>query len=134
MQITATVQNNAAVTKTVALTVAGAPGVHLDRYGQRNQRTQATQYAAPYVIQVTDSTGAGVKGVTLAMSVLSQRYFKGYRVAGTSTWATCYTIPQDAANCIVGTPPTDPDNYNNLPLCKNEDSDYNGNAQFSGRD
>ncbi len=40
------------------------------------------------------------------MSVLSQRYFKGIRVFGGTTWGTCYTIPQDETNCVVGTPPS----------------------------
>src|SRR5262249_36085978 len=57
------------------------------------------------VVQGADSNGAGVKAVPLSMSVLSQRYFKGIRVVGASGWSTCYTIPQNEANCISGLVP-----------------------------
>jgi len=105
VQVTATVQGTA-VAKTVGLTVAARQVFISIGTGNEISEPNAAQYAIPYVIQVTDSTGAGVKGVALSMSVLSQRYFKGHRVAGTSAWGTCYTIPQDSANCIVGTPPS----------------------------
>ncbi len=111
VQITASVQNHAPActlcTKTVGLTVA-ARQVFIS-IGTGNtiiKPDNNAQYQVPYVVQVTDSTGAGVKGVSMAMSVLSQRYFKGFRVLGGSAWATCYTIPQDEAACIIGTPPS----------------------------
>ena len=41
--------------------------------------TNLTQYAIPYVVQVTDSNGNGVANVPLQLSVLSLRYIKGTR-------------------------------------------------------
>ncbi|HEV7432768.1 MAG TPA: hypothetical protein VGN77_06965, partial [Steroidobacteraceae bacterium] len=114
VQITASVQNPPAActitmlcTKTVGLTVAARQVfISIGTGNSIIKPENLAQYQVPYVIQVTDSTGAGVKGVSIAMSVLSQRYFKGFRVFGGTTWGTCYTIPQDAANCIAGTPPS----------------------------
>jgi hypothetical protein len=106
VQITAAVQTNPAVNRTVSLTVAARQVFISIGTGNEIFEPNPAQYSIPYVIQVTDSTGAGVKGVSLGMSVLSQRYFKGFRQVATGGWATCYTIPQDAANCIIGTPPS----------------------------
>ena len=106
VQITATVQNKPTVTKTVGLTVAARQVFISIGTGNEIFEPNPAQYSIPYVIQVTDSTGAGVKGVTLSMSVLSQRYFKGIRAPSGNGWATCYTIPQDVTNCIIGTPPS----------------------------
>ncbi|MCB1624535.1 MAG: Ig-like domain-containing protein [Pseudomonadales bacterium] len=50
-----------------------------------------TQYQVRYAIQVTDATGNGVANVTLNVSVLSQRYYKGRRVAGANSWTTNIT-------------------------------------------
>lgn len=120
VQITATVQNNATVTKTVGLTVAARQVFLSIGTGNTIIKSDA-QYSVPYVVQVTDSTGAGVKGVSVAMSVLSQRYFKGFRVLS-GVWNTCYTIPQDAANCVIGTPPS-----TTVTLgCADEDFNRNG--------
>ncbi len=128
VQITASVQNHLPActlcTKTVGLTVA-ARQVFIS-IGTGNTIIKSdTQYQVPYVVQVTDSTGAGVKGVSIAMSVLSQRYFKGYRVLS-GVWATCYTIPgvnsPAGQPCWVGTPPAD-----NVSLgCADEDFNRNG--------
>ena len=124
VQITASVQNHLPActlcTKTVGLTVAARQVFLSIGTGNTIVKTD-TQYSVPYVVQVTDSTGAGVKGVSISMSVLSQRYFKGFRTLNT-TWSTCYTIPQDETNCIVGTPPSA-----NVTLgCADEDFNRNG--------
>ena len=122
VQITATVQSNPAINKTVALTVAARQVFISIGTGNELFEPNPAQYSVPYVIQVTDSTGAGVKGVSLAMSVLSQRYFKGTRVPSGTGWATCYTIPQDEANCIIGTPPSSTVTQG----CADEDFNRNG--------
>jgi len=84
------------VTDTVDLTVAGS-ALFLS-FGTGNtieESTDGTQYKVNYTVQVTDSTGAGVSGVTVSLSALSWNYVKGHRVPGASTWTT-----QVNATCI----------------------------------
>jgi hypothetical protein len=125
VSITASVQGaSPAVTKTVALTVAGRQVFIAIGTGNQISEPNTAQYKKDYTVIVTDSTGAGVKGVPLSMSVLSQRYFKGVRkaAAGATSWATCYTIPQALASCIIGTPPSA-----SVTLgCADEDFNRNG--------
>jgi Bacterial Ig-like domain (group 1) len=123
VQITATVAGSSPlVSKTVGLTVAKRQVFISIGTGNEITEPNTAQYQTDYVVQVTDSNGAGVKNVPLSMSVLSQYYFKGERVVVGGAWATCYTIPQDLANCIVGTPPA-----STVTLgCKDEDTNRNG--------
>jgi hypothetical protein len=93
--ITATVTGKP-ISKSVNLTVARKQVFISMGTGNAIVANQAkTQYQKDYVVQVTDANGAGVANVTLSMSVLSNYYFKGYRVPGTTTWANCYTVPID---------------------------------------
>jgi hypothetical protein len=106
VHVTATVVvNSTPISKTVDLTVARQQVFISIGTGNEIAEPNAAQYEVDYIVQVTDANGAGVANVPLSMSVLSQRYFKGKRVQGTSTWTTCYTIPQDAANCVIGLVP-----------------------------
>jgi hypothetical protein len=92
VQITASVQGFPAVApKTVALTVAGRQVFISIGTGNTISEPNPAQYQVPYIIQVTDSSGAGVAGVSLAMSVLSKQYFKGFRVLAGSGWGTSIT-------------------------------------------
>jgi Bacterial Ig-like domain (group 1) len=123
VKITATIQSNSAINKTVGLTVAKRQVFISIGTGNSIVEPNAAQYSVDYVVQVTDSTGAGVKGVSMAMSVLSQRYFKGIRVLVTaSSWGTCYTVPNNEANCKIGTPPSAAVS----PGCADEDFNRNG--------
>jgi hypothetical protein len=97
--------------------------------------TSKTQYQKDYIVQVTDSNGAGVAGVPVAMSVLSNYYFEGYRVKGTANWVNCYTTtlaPGD--QCAAGGggatlyPPTGPAPTPNWG-CTDEDSFLQGFAR-----
>jgi hypothetical protein len=85
-----------------------------------------TQYQKDYIVQVTDSNGAGVSGVALSMSVLSNFYFKGYRIKGTTDWTDCYTVPIDQCTNMAGLgatvfPHTD-SAHNDLWGCQDEDT------------
>lgn len=86
------------VTDTVDLTVAGS-ALFLS-FGTGNTIVEVnndTQYRLDYTVQVTDSTGAGVSGVTVSLSALSWNYIKGFRALPPSTgnWFT-----QEEAVCI----------------------------------
>jgi len=104
VHITATVQGTA-ISKTVDLTVARQQVFISIGTGNSVKEENAAQYSVDYIVQVTDAGGAGVANVPLSMSVLSQRYFKGLRTIVGSGWTTCYTIPNDEANCLVGLVP-----------------------------
>jgi hypothetical protein len=105
VHVTAALAVSPSISKTVLLTVAQRQVFISIGTGNEITEPNSAQYQIDYIVQVTDANGAGVSGVNLGMSVLSQRYFKGHRTAGSSTWSTCYTIPQALASCIVGTPP-----------------------------
>jgi hypothetical protein len=91
VQVTASVPNSAVTPKTVALTVARRQVFISMGTGNQISEPNTAQYKKDYVVQVTDSTGVGVKGVSLSMSVLSQQYFKGLRVKGATAWTTNVT-------------------------------------------
>jgi hypothetical protein len=140
VSITAAVQGAVpAVSKTVALTVARRQVFISIGTGNSISEPNVAQYKVDYVVQVTDSTGAGVKGVPLSMSVLSQRYFKGVRAAapGATSWGTCYTIPQALGACIIGVVPSaavslgcvDEDFNRNGVLDAGEDSNASGKIE-----
>jgi len=123
VKITATVQNAPAVTNTVSLTVAATQlFISIGTGNTIIANASGTQYQKDYVVQVTDSTGAGVKGVNLSMSVLPDWYYKGYRKFFSTTWLTCYTVPADM--CAGGSVPTLP--VDNINGCANEDINHNG--------
>ena len=91
--ITATVQSTPAVTKTVQLTVAQRQLFLVLGTGNEIKEPNIAQYQLDYIVQVTDANGAGVSGVPLTMSVLSEQYFKGFRSqpAPGADWGTTIT-------------------------------------------
>lgn len=98
VQITATVSGTA-VTKTVALTVAGRQVFISLGTGNEVAEPNSAQYRVDYVVQVTDSNGNGVSGVPVSLRILSMNYYKGYRSVATpplTGWGTTYT----AGPCI----------------------------------
>ena len=122
VKITATVQNAPTISNTVSLTVNATQlfiAIGTGNYITNN--AAKTQYQKDYIVQVTDSTGAGVKGANLAMSVLSNWYFKGVRVFAGLSWGTCYSVP--ANNCPAAGPGSPKDSVNG---CPNEDINRNG--------
>jgi hypothetical protein len=91
VSIVGTVVEDPSITDEVLLTVAQRELFIKLGTGNTIQEPNEAQYKVQYVVQVTDSNGAGVAGVPVTLSMLSQRYLKGYRVAGANTWGTCYT-------------------------------------------
>lgn len=63
---------------TVNLTVAGREVFFTFGTGNDLFEPNPAQYRVPYVVQVTDADGAPVTGVNLIMSVVSDKYVKGY--------------------------------------------------------
>jgi hypothetical protein len=98
VKITASVQGFPAVTQQVGLTVARRELFLSLGTGNTVTEPNAAQYQVPYIIQVTDANGNGVAAVPVSLRVLSQRYFKGTRVAGASSWGTNYTIALGCAD------------------------------------
>jgi hypothetical protein len=122
VHITASVQGFPAISSTTNLTVSRKQVfISLGTGNKVVVNDTATQYEVDYVVQVTDSSGAGVANVQLAMSVLSNYYFKGYRKYDGSIYANCFTVPSDI--CSSGQPLL-------YPLlsygCADEDSNRNG--------
>ena len=75
--ITATVRDTPAVNGAVSLTVAQLEVfITLGTGNEINEPNQA-QYRKEYAVQVTDSQGAGVAGVTVQMRIQSDFYYKG---------------------------------------------------------
>jgi len=75
-------------------------------------------YQVTYTVFAIDSGGAPVQGVPVTVSILPVAYGKGKLSCGPGAqyWAPSYS-----------TLTTDPDAYQNQPLCLNEDTDYTGN-------
>ncbi len=75
--ITATVQDTPAVTGTVSLTVAELELFISLGTGNEIFEPNSAQYRKEWVVQVTDSQGAGVSGVTVQLRIQSDAYYKG---------------------------------------------------------
>ncbi len=85
--ITATVSGTA-ISDSVALTVAGREVFITLGTGNEIEEPNQAQYKIQFVVQVTDSQGNGVAGVTVVMSLLSLEYSKGNWVLPlTGPWA-----------------------------------------------
>jgi hypothetical protein len=92
--ITATVAGVAP--KQVALTVAGRQVFLSIGTGNEIAEPNTAQYKVEYIVQVTDSSGNGVASVPVSLTVLSQTYFKGNRIAAplpATGWSTSYSVP-----------------------------------------
>lgn len=127
VQITATVQGSAVTPKTVSLTVARRQVFISIGTGNQISEPNTAQYKKDYVIQVTDSAGVGVANASLVVSVLSQRYYKGFRTfpLGGTAWTTTYTVPVVAGvgGCI------DEDFNRNGVLDPGEDTNASGKIE-----
>ena len=76
--IDATVQSNPAITDSVALTVAQRELFISIGTGNTVFEPNSAQYRKEFVVQITDSQGNGVAGVTVQAGILSDEYFKGF--------------------------------------------------------
>ena len=81
-------------------------------------------YQITYSIFAVDSGGAPLQNMPISVKILPVAYGKGAMggcSGGGSYWVPVYT-----------TATNDPDAYNGLTLCKNEDTDYTGNINSLG--
>ena len=76
--ITAAVQGSPAVSDSVNLTVASRELFISIGTGNEIFEPNSAQYRVEYAVQVTDSQGNGVEGVTVQLNILSERYYKGF--------------------------------------------------------
>ena len=75
----ATVQSNPAINSSVSLTVAQRElFISIGTGNSTIFEPNTAQYRKEFVIQVTDSQGNGVEGVTVQAGILSNAYFKGF--------------------------------------------------------
>jgi hypothetical protein len=93
VRITAAVQG--VVPKEVALTVARREVFLSLGTGNELEEPNTAQYRIEYIVQVTDSNGNGVANVPVSLRILSERYYKGFRVAAIAPatgWDTSYSV------------------------------------------
>ncbi len=76
--ITGTVQSNLAINNSVALTVAQRELFLSIGTGNSIFEPNTAQYRVEFAIQVSDSQGNGVEGVTVQAGILSNAYAKGF--------------------------------------------------------
>jgi hypothetical protein len=76
--ITATVQSNPAIFANVNLTVAQRELFVSIGTGNSIFEPNTAQYRKEFIVQVTDSQGNGVSGVTVQAGILSNAYYKGF--------------------------------------------------------
>lgn len=127
VRIDATVQGFPAVTNFETLTVAQRELFISIGTGNEIDEPNTAQYRKEWVIQVTDAQGNGVAGANVTFSVLSDRYFEGFRsypLLGpawvTNQLATC--IDEDT---LTGNPSYD----RNGVLDPGEDNNGNGRIE-----
>ncbi len=104
VKITATVQGTA-VSKQVSLTVAKREVFLSIGTGNELSEPNTAQYKVEYIVQVTDSNGNGVPNVPVSLRILSDVYYKGFRVpavAPATGWSTAYTAtgPDSVAGLV----------------------------------
>jgi hypothetical protein len=119
--ITATVQSNPTIFRSVALTVAQRELFLSIGTGNSIFEPNSAQYRKEFVVQVTDSQGNGVEGVTVQAGILSNAYFKGfwfYDIIG-SSWVQNVT----AGPCL------DEDVNRNGVLDAGEDANMSGRIE-----
>jgi hypothetical protein len=93
VRITATVQG--VTPKQVALTVARREVFLSLGTGNELEEPNTAQYKIEYIVQVTDANGNGVANVPVSLRILSERYYKGFRVLATAPatgWDTSYSV------------------------------------------
>jgi hypothetical protein len=72
------VQSNPAITNSVAITVAQRELFISIGTGNSIFEPNTAQYRKEFVVQITDSQGNGVQGVTVQAGILSNAYMKGF--------------------------------------------------------
>lgn len=91
VHIAATVQGSAVTAETDLTVAARAVFISLGT-GNEISEPSTAQYRKEWVVQVTDAQGRGVGNVELTLGVLSEAYYKGFRVWNGTSWSTTYTI------------------------------------------
>lgn len=91
--ITATVQSNPTINDSVAITVAQRELFISIGTGNTIFEPNSAQYRKEFIVQITDSQGNGVEGVTVQAGILSDAYSKGFWFydAGLSQWVQSIT-------------------------------------------
>ncbi|MGB5345532.1 MAG: Ig-like domain-containing protein [Woeseia sp.] len=87
------VQSNPAITDSVALTVARRELFISLGTGNTIFEPNSAQYRKEYVVQISDSQGNGVGGVSVQVGVLSTFYHKGFYTFVDPVWVPTYTTP-----------------------------------------
>ncbi len=102
--ITAFTQVDPTVSDAVALTVASRELFISIGTGNEIFEPNSAQYRVEYAVQVTDSQGNGVAGVTVQVNILSERYYKGFWTfpLGGDAW-----VRIENANCADEDPDRD---------------------------
>ena len=93
VEVTATVQGTA-ISGSVQLTVAQRELFLSLGTGNSIFEPNTAQYRKEFVVQVTDSQGNGVEGVTVQVGILSEAYYKGFWFfdAAASAWVQNVTV------------------------------------------
>jgi hypothetical protein len=138
VKITAAVQGTA-LTKTVSLTVARREVFVSIGTGNSLEEPNSAQYKIEYIVQVTDSNGNGVANVPVSLRILSETYYKGFRVLATAPatgWTTTYTVPMGSPGTFSATSVgcQDEDTLGVTSFQRNgildPGEDYNGNGRL----
>lgn len=119
--VTATVQSDPTIFKSVALTVAQRELFISIGTGNSIFEPNTAQYRKEFVVQVTDSQGNGVEGVSVQAGILSNAYYKG-------TWFYDDTVTAWLQNVTAG-PCADEDVNRNGQLDAGEDANGSGRIE-----
>jgi hypothetical protein len=129
VRIDATVLNFPLVTNFETLTVAQRELFIAIGTGNEIFEPNTAQYRKEWIVQVSDAQGNGVSGANVTFSVLSERYWDGFRFfpLGGTTWATSAIPP---AGCLdEDTLTGNPINNRNGVLDPGEDNNLNGEIE-----
>jgi len=91
VRVTASIQSNPAISDFVDLTVAQREVFISVGTGNTIFEPNSAQYRKEYVVQVSDSQGNGVEGVTVQVGILSDDYYKGFYTFVDPVWVPTYT-------------------------------------------
>lgn len=81
--------------KQAKLTVGGETAFITLGTGNTIREVNATTYALPYTVSLTNSAGQPIANAPVTLSVVPERYLKGYYVAGAQFW-----VPLVTAECV----------------------------------
>ena len=120
--ITATVQGTA-ISDTVRLTVAQREVFISIGTGNTIFEPNSAQYRKEFAVQITDSQGNGVQGVTVQVGILSNNYYKGF-------WTYDVLASAWVQNVTVGPCDDEDDNRNGvLDIALGEDRNGSGRIE-----